>query len=285
MTGLRRNLVETRIAEFEASLQPRAAVKPGPSGKTPVAPDPAKQAKAEPVVPSWMRKPALYCVIDLSAGPSADKYPVSYLKEPPKGGFNTDVYKTTKLVLRRIEAGSFIMGENQKDESHRVTLTKPFYCGVFEVTQKQYALVTGENPSEFKGDMRPVEKVSYEMIRGKGEGAKWPASPAVDPDSFMGKLRERTGLDGFDLPTEAQWEYACRAGTTSAFNNGGDTEDDLKKLGRFVLNQKSRWKESDADFARYRPDGKGGCPNAHTAVGAYEPNAWGLCDMHGNVWE
>lgn len=84
----------------------------------------------------------------------------------------------------------------------------------------------------------------------------------------------------------AKWEYACRAGTKSAFNNGGDSEDDMKKLGRFVLNQKERgWKERYADFARHVPDGKGGNPGHHTVAGSYEPNAWGLYDMHGNVWE
>lgn len=226
----------------------------------------------------------LYCVVDLSAGPNATKYPVSYLAAEPKGGW-TDEYKTTKLVLRRIEPGTFIMGEDQKDESHRVTLTKPFYIGVFEVTQKQYRLVTGGTTSKFKGDMRPVERVSYDMIRGKGDGAKWPMSNAVDAGSFTGKFRARTGLE-FDLPTEAQWEYSCRAGTTSEYNNGGDSEEDLKKLGRFAINQKSRgWNESDLDFARHRPDGKGGHSANHTVVGSYMPNRWGLYDMHGNVWE
>ena len=101
---------------------------------------------------------ALYCVIDLSAGADASSYPIAYLIEPPNGGFNADEYKTTKLVLRRIEAGTFVMGANQNDESHRVMLTKPFFCGLFEVTQKQYSLVTGWNPSYFSGDTLPVEK-------------------------------------------------------------------------------------------------------------------------------
>ena len=223
---------------------------------------------------------ALYCVVDLSAGPKAEKYPVSYLNAEPNGGW-TDEYKTTKLVLRRIEPGNFKMCGK-----YDVTLTKPFYIGVFEVTQKQYELVTGENPSASKGDMRPVEKVSYDMIRGNDAGAKWPASSAVDFHSFMGKLRVRTGIDSFDLPTEAQWEYACRAGTTSPCNNGGGSEDDLKKLGRFRFNQKARGhNESDADLARHEPDGKGGYSERHTIVGLYMPNAWGLYDMHGNVWE
>lgn len=202
-----------------------------------------------------------YCVIDLSGGPSTFVYPVSSVQE---GTFNTDEYKTVKLVLRRIEPGTFKMcGEFE------VTLTKPYYIGVFEVTQKQYELVMGQYPSEFKGDMRPVENVSFGQIRGFSDGAKWPASSAVDPMSFLGRLRARTGLD-FDLPTEAQWEYACRAGTTSAFNNGGDSEDDMKDLGRYGENH---------------ADGRGGYSAKHTAVGAYMPNAWGLYDMHGNVWE
>ena len=112
-----------------------------------------------------------------------------------------------------------------------------------------------------------------------------PAFSAVDLDSFIGKISMRTGL-AFDLPNEAQWEYACRAGTKSAYNNGGSSEDDLKQLGRFALNQKAHgWRESMADFSRHRPDGRGGHSHHHTVVGSYRPNAWGLYDMHGNVWE
>ncbi len=219
------------------------------------------------------------CVIDLSAGPNATKYPVSYLAAEPKGGW-TDEYKTKKLVLRRIEPGKLMMGGE-----HEVTLTKPFYIGVFEVTQKQYEQVTGSNPSQFKGDMRPVERVSWNAIRGNSSTYNWPSSVNVDSLTFIGKIQARTGLN-FDLPTEAQWEYACRAGTTSKFNNGGDSETDLKKLGRFILNQKQRVNsEADEPFAKHEPDGKGGCLEGHTVVGSYRPNAWGLYDMHGNVWE
>ncbi|MBQ7189426.1 MAG: leucine-rich repeat protein, partial [Kiritimatiellae bacterium] len=211
----------------------------------------------------------LYCVIDLSGGSSATNYPVTYLDAEPSGGFNTDEYKTTKLVLRQIEAGTFIMGNDQTNESHRVTLTRPFYIGVFEVTQRQYELVTGSNPSQYTGNMRPVEKVTYNAIRGSSEGAKWPNSSLVDSGSFMGMIRLRTGL-AFDLPTDAQWEYACRAGTTNDYNNGGSTEDDLKLLGRYKGNTS---------------DGNGGYSANHTKAGSYQPNAWGLYDMHGNVWE
>ena len=206
--------------------------------------------------------PATYCVIDLSAGANATSYPVTYLASPPSGGFNVEAYKTTKLVLRRIEAGTFIMGDDQTDESHRVTLTKPFFCGLFIVSQKQHALVTGTNPcssSQYgRGDTYAVHYVSYDMIRGTSNGAKWPSSSAVDSSSFMGKLRARTGLD-FDLPTEAQWEYACRAGTTTTYY----------------------WGDSmNGNYAWY----SGNTGSAHTG-GGKEPNAWGLYDMSGNVWE
>lgn len=210
----------------------------------------------------------LYCVIDVSRGSSAAKFSVTYLLNMPRGGW-TDEYKKTKLVLRRVDAGTFVMGSAAQafNQPHQVCLTKPFYIGVFEVTQKQYELVTGVNSSYYKGDMRPME-ACYNMIRGAGEGKGWPESNAVDADSFLGKLRAKTGLD-FDLPTEAQWECACRAGTTSKYNNGGDREDDLKLVGRY-----------DGNVG----DGRGGC-SQHTIVGSYSPNAWGLYDMHGNVFE
>ncbi len=238
----------------------------------------------------------LFLVVDLSGGPSAASYPVSYLSEAPAGGW-TQEYKTTKLVLRRIPATapSFIMGSPTDemgrstvvDETqHEVILSSDFYIGVFEVTQRQWELVMGTKPSFFANatyyQSRPVERVSYYDIRENTNNTAisphWPESSQVHSNSFMGKLRAKTGLPSFDLPTESQWEYACRAGTTTALNSGHNLTDvgqdtHMDVLGRYAFNSDS---DIDANVAT----------NAGTAlVGTYLPNAWGLYDMHGNVLE
>jgi formylglycine-generating enzyme required for sulfatase activity len=225
----------------------------------------------------------LYMVLDLSGGTSAESYPVSYLADVPTGGWTSE-YKTTKLVLRKIEPGTFTMGSpsgelgrKTTEDQHQVTLTKAFYIGVFETTQKQYKLITGSNPSEYKHDGQdiednPVETVCYNDLRGSG--ANWPSSSGVLDSSFFGRLRTKTGLR-FDLPTEAQWEYACRAETTTALNSGKN------------LSNADQCAEA-AEVSRYyydRDDGKGRYFNTACTVGSYAPNAWGLYDMHGNVWE
>ena len=200
-----------------------------------------------------------YYVVDLSGGPTATRYPVTTLSAPPNTTWS-DEYKTTKLVLRRIEPGEI--------PTHDARITKAFYIGVFEVTAAQWEFVMSSSANPDATDKRAKNNVSYNMIRGENAGSGWPNSSAVDATSFLGKLREKSGID-FDIPTEAQWEYACRAGTTSAYNNGGDTEADLKTLGRYSGNNN---------------DGRGGYSGV-TTVGSYAPNTWGLYDMHGNVYE
>lgn len=229
-----------------------------------------------------------YLVVDLSGGPLASNYPVSTMSDPPPGGW-TDEYKTTKLVLRHIPAGTFMMGSltiepgmwNIYEPYHKVTLTKDFYIGVFQTTQKQWERVMGNWPSYFTNvtyrETRPVEQVAYDDVRGMVAGTNWPANGNVDEDSFMGRLRSRTGQT-FDLPTDAQWEYACRAGTTTALNLGKDLTDiyqcpNMAEVGRYYHNGGSVYNSSVST--------NGGTMQ----VGSYLPNAWGLYDMHGNVFE
>ncbi|MDR0881623.1 MAG: SUMF1/EgtB/PvdO family nonheme iron enzyme [Candidatus Adiutrix sp.] len=153
-----------------------------------------------------------------------------------------------------IPAGSFLMGSDpQKDSKayddefpqHRVSISQPFYLGKYEVTQEQWAAVMGSNPSSFKGRTNPVEQVSWD-----------------DVQVFIKELNLKEGTGKYRLPTEAEWEYAARAGTNSPYSFG----DDESELG---------------DYAWY---GHNSGHNTHP-VGRKQPNAWGLHDMHGNVWE
>jgi len=172
----------------------------------------------------------------------------------PKAGqeMALDLGDGVKMEFVWIPAGKFKMGspDDEKDREanegpvHLVTITKGFWLGKYEVTQEQYEQVTGKNPSEFKDAKNPVEKVSWDDAKG-----------------YCESVSKRTGKP-VRLPTEAEWEYACRAGTTTKYNTGDD-ESDLSKAGWF--NQNS---------------GKTTHP-----VGDKKPNAWGLYDMHGNVWE
>ena len=219
--------------------------------------DQCKAFAAQTPVQEPKEKEGLYMIVDLA---KTGKSAISYLDDVPKKGW-IDEYRTKKIVLRKIEPGSF---EYLKGKSFKIT--KPFYIGVFEVTRMQYEmLMKKEKTSQQhnKADMmHPVENVSWYDIRGAKKGLGWPKNSLVDDDSYLGRLRKKVRLD-FDLPTEVQWEYACRAGTTGDFNVDGVNMD---KLGKYKDNNK----------------GQGG---KHVKVGSFMPNAWGLYDMHGNVWE
>jgi len=159
-----------------------------------------------------------------------------------------------------VPPGSFLMGSNHPegyDEEkpvHRVDLTKGFFLGVSPVMQSQWAAVMGNNPSHFKGETRPVEQVSWE-----------------DCQEFFEKLgaAQERGLK-VGLPTEAEWEYACRAGTTTEYHFGDVLNTDLANY-----NGDYSWNGSP----------KGKKRGETTDVGLFPCNAWGLSDMHGNVWE
>ena len=161
--------------------------------------------------------------------------------------FVTQLATGSGLTLVPITPGEFTMGDSSDGPPHRVTISRPFFLGATEVTQAQWMAVMGSNPSNFKGDTLPVENVSWDDVM-----------------AFCEKLTERERAAGrlpagweFTLPTEAQWEYACRAGTT------GDYAGDLDAMGWYDKNS-------------------GGTTHA---VGTKQANAWGLSDMHGNVWE
>ncbi len=227
----------------------------------------------------YLHDTALYMVVDLSGGPNAEHYPVSYLPDVPEGGW-TDEYKTDKLVLRRIEPGWFTMGSpegelgrGENEVQHSVSLTEPFYVGVFELTQRQWELVEGGNPSLFSNtenqSTKPVEEVHWGDIRGLNQGNLWPESPAVDDGSFMDILRRKSERKTFDLPTEAQWEYACRAGTTTSLNTGFNLQDATE----------------DAHARAAAVYAESGVSDGTVPVGSLAQNAWGLYDMHGNVHE
>jgi uncharacterized repeat protein (TIGR02543 family) len=199
---------------------------------------------------------SLYCIIDISSGCNSSSYPVTYMDVAPEGGFVRDEFKTTKIVLRRISPGTFKL-HNETTTS----ISVPYYIGLFEVTQSQYKLVMGITPATggSVGNKYPVYNVSYDNIRGSSKGAQWPTSTDVDATSFMGRLRTKTRLD-FDLPTEAQWEYACRAGTTTAYYWGDS------------MNGGYAWYISNSGSTAHE-------------VGLKGANAWGLYDMVGNLQE
>jgi formylglycine-generating enzyme required for sulfatase activity len=163
---------------------------------------------------------------------------------------SVDLGGGVQLEFVLIPAGSFIMGSDENtgdgDESpqHKVIFTRPFYLGKYEVTQEQWEKIMAHNPSHFKGAKLPVETVSWN-----------------DCQRFLAKLHEKTKLP-FALPTEAQWEYACRAGTTTTWSFGGNDA-------------------AIRDYA-WQTGNSQGTPHP---VGEKKPNPWNLYDMHGNVGE
>ncbi|WP_406670714.1 formylglycine-generating enzyme family protein [Methanolobus sp. ZRKC4] len=152
-----------------------------------------------------------------------------------------------------IPAGEFEMGSPLYEEDrydnegpvHEVTIGQAYYFGKYEVTQEQWGEVMGDNPSYFDGDSNPVEKVSWN-----------------DVQEFVKKLNNMEGTNKYRLPSEAEWEYACRAGTTMRYSFG----DSVSDLGEYA------WYKNNSGSKTH-------------PVGQKKPNPWGLYDMHGNVWE
>jgi formylglycine-generating enzyme required for sulfatase activity len=154
-----------------------------------------------------------------------------------------------KMETVLVPAGTFTMGSGRgpfesERPAHQVTISRPFYLGKYPVTQEQWQAIVGTNPSRFKGAKRPVEGVSWK-----------------DAQEFCRAVSAKVGKT-VRLPTEAEWEFACRAGTTTDYSFG-DREAALVEYA---------WCEVNSGGATH-------------AVGQKKPNAWGLYDMHGNVWE
>ncbi|MEO0836194.1 MAG: formylglycine-generating enzyme family protein [Cyanobacteria bacterium J06642_3] len=163
--------------------------------------------------------------------------------------FTEDLGNGIKLEMIAIPGGKFLMGsptgEGRNDEKpqHKVSVP-PFFLGKYPITQAQYQQIMGNNPSRFQEDNRPVETVSWD-----------------DAAEFCQKLSKQTGTE-YRLPTEAEWEYACRAGTSTKYYFG-NYEDQLKEYAWYSQNSS----------------------NKTHPVGEKKPNQWGLFDLHGNVWE
>ena len=248
---------------------------------------------------AWsLTEPPPYMVADLET-PSNVTYYAS-VDALPDGGLSNNLYRTSRLVMRRIDAVGvrWNMGAHSseygyassrpQEKIHSVQLTNDYYIGVFELTQGQWKRIAGfyqyaDVTTDGVREVYPLQYVAFTEMREAAPVSSgnppaldsnssyiFPAPPA--PNSFLGKLSSLAGV-AFDLPSECEWEYACRAGNYGAkwgdgspiltANGGADAEDaNLARLGAYKKNA-----------------------NAIQPVGSYEPNSWGLYDMHGNLWE
>ena len=251
------------------------------------------------LTPTWPK----YLVLNLSEGAEAATWPVTALSERPGCGW-TDAYKTTNLVLRhvRVYGGTtFTCGSPVTEWGHpvradgtprgeneaTVTLTNDFYIGVFELTEKQYEQIVGTAAFTATKPTFP-KSTSWAMLRGTlgytgdtSYNKAWPHTTSVQEGSLVDKLQTKVAFGGlvptgwkFELPTAAQWEYACRAGSTGPWGNGAG----------FALytDSNGRLQDPSANAMAWHNYNSGGSSHA---VGGKVPNPWDLYDMHGNVSE
>ncbi|MBO7447521.1 SUMF1/EgtB/PvdO family nonheme iron enzyme [bacterium] len=254
---------------------------------------------------------AKYLVLDLN------NYTMSYTMAGPdlsNDNPSRDAYKSWKVYFKRIDPGTYYMGSDPSEpgrepatnptvyeDKHEVTITKPFYIGVFECTAAQYAIVTDSSSSA----KTPQVQVNMADLRGTAYGATWPTytDHRVDDTSFFGKLRQKTGYSlKFDLPTEAQWEMAARDKGDGTYQNDGTYNYDGTFHGDKVWNDGSTfWKTvvvedpqdpersyttNIVDYSDLANLGWFRDPNsALHDVGLKNPGINGLYDIHGNAWE
>ena len=197
---------------------------------------------ADPTSPTTTRSPSAHRAPARDAGPADPTSPTT--TAPSTGVTSSSAIGGAKFEFVRIPAGEFLMvsenGDADERPTHRVRISRDFEMGKYEVTQAQWMAVMGDNPSHFKGSDLPVETVSWDATQ-----------------TFIKQLNERDSKYQYRLPTEAEWEYAARAGST------GDYAGNLDAMAWYYTNS----------------------GNKTHPVGQKQPNAWGLYDMHGNVWE
>jgi formylglycine-generating enzyme required for sulfatase activity len=253
-------LAKNRLKTLEAA-QPKTAATPDATKETTPANTSGTNAKPDKAGSPPDAKPN--GASDSSKTAPTVTSPVGAAKPTPKPG--TVVKNSIGIELVYVPAGSFMMGTQDgtgyEKPVHQVTIRDGFYMGKYEVTQAQWTAVMGRNPSRFKGDNLPVEQVSW-----------------YDAQEFLRKLNATNDGYAYRLPSEAEWEYAARAGTTTAYYWG----DDASQICRYanVSDQTAKAKypvwpavECRDGYAEISP------------VGSFQPNAWGLYDMSGNVVE
>ena len=209
------------------------------------------------------------------------------------GVTNGLAYKTDKLVMRRIKAGTFTCGGNVNTPGIEITIDKDYFIGVFEATYAQCELLqAGRTTLFFSNEVcraaRPMDSVCFDNIRGQN-GKDWPANPTADlgTQTYLNRIRVKTGVNSFDLPQEIHWEYAARGGTQTIWNNGmtDETSQDRNKVLPLIARTKYTggwgWSQTEA----VQPTGDADTTRGTAEVGSYLPNAFGLYDCHGNVGE
>lgn len=230
------------------------------------------------VVTAWsLATPPDYMVVSLVASHDIAYYPSA---EAVPFGVTNEIYKTEYLVMRKIPAANvrWRMGSTSTEEGrmaerempHVVTLTNDYYMGIYAVTRQQYYLATGggrpNDLSPFGEDAgRPVTYVNWNTLRNNGGDSSidWPAAGHLVGTGVINDFRTVTGLE-LDLPTDAEWEFACRAGCGAAYCNG-------LAIAISTLNDYA-WQDRLGEPGPFE-------------VGLLLPNAWGLYDTMGNVWE